>query len=182
MSRAHTLFFFYKGTPIFISRAVERVPLASGFINIVCEEPRSPKCYTEAHPERVSGQAKRILVDPAEVNLSENYSWRHELEHDVESVFWLLLYWAMVVQPKEGQSENINPTSWSSLLGDVNGRERLVSAFCWGDSPTNLTHSVYAPLWPLIKNLAEILKVDKRWFQKTMLECAQNTTAKRFSA
>jgi hypothetical protein len=39
-------------------------------------------------------------MDP---NLIENTShgeFRHELNHDAESVFWLLLYWAMVVQPE----------------------------------------------------------------------------------
>jgi len=141
------------------------VPLGSGFF--VFEEPTSPECYAKVHPERTSGsKAKDITVNPRNVDLSEAYIWRHELDHDVESVFWLLLYWAMVAQPKGGQTENIHSSSWSSLLGDVNDRERLLHGFCSGDSPRNLTHSVYAPLWPLIQNLAEILKVDKRWVPK----------------
>ena len=69
----------------------------------------------------------------------------------------------MVTQPQGGQREDIDSNSWTGLLGDFKGRERLVRAFCSDDSPTNLTHSVYAPLWPLIQNLAQILEVDKKW-------------------
>ena len=58
------------------------------------------KCYEDAHSKRVSGQAEQILIDPYNLDLSQNYSWRHKLNHNVKSVFWLFLYWAMVVQPE----------------------------------------------------------------------------------
>jgi hypothetical protein len=109
-------------------------------------------------------EIEKLLIDPRKLkNQSQDDRWRHELDHDVESVFWLLLYWAMVTQP-EGRPEGyIDSYSWSGLLGDFKDRERLVLGFRSGDIPQNLTHSVYEPLWPLIRSLAAFLVVDRHW-------------------
>jgi hypothetical protein len=139
------------------------VPLTTP-IAFVCGAPRSPKCYTEAHPERISDiQAEKILVYPPEVNQSPDDCWRHELDHDVESVFWLLLYWAMVAQPEGCPGEYIDSTSWSGMLKDSHHRANLVSNLSSGPPPQNLIHSVYEPVWPLISNLAALLVVDSYW-------------------
>jgi hypothetical protein len=66
----------------------------------VPEVPKSPECYANAHPKRIEDfpEAIEVLVDPRKLkNQSQDDRWRHELDHDVESVFWLLLYWAMVI-------------------------------------------------------------------------------------
>ena len=68
--------------------------------------PRSPECYANAHSKRNNDFAEENdeeLVDPRKLkNQSQDDEWRHEIDHDVESVFWLL-YWAMVAQPAEGR-------------------------------------------------------------------------------
>jgi hypothetical protein len=162
---------FYQGTPIFISRAVERgkpVPLDTEIIYRVPKLPKSPECYASAHRERIKDfpEASDILVDPFELkNQSQEDTWRHELDHDVESVFWLLLYWAMVMQPEGRPTVYIDPDTWTSLLGNFKSRERLVLVLGLSshDRPDNLTHPVYEPLWPLIRSLAAILRVDRHW-------------------
>jgi len=156
------------GTPIFISRAVQRgepVPLLDPLV--VPQVPKFPKRYADAHPERINefpDKIGRLLLDPLEIeNQPQDDVWRHELDHDVESVFWLLLYCAMVMQPAEGPQEEISIQSWSYLLGDVEDRETLVYRFKTRKQPDKLIHSVYKPLWTLIKDLATILLVDRHW-------------------
>ena len=124
--------------------------------------PESPKCYTENHPDRIDDVSEHVevLVDPSDRPQNE---WRHELDHDVESVFWLLLYWAMVAQPEGAPGECINSESWSGLLKDFKARDRLVVVLSSGEMPDNLIHSVYKPLWPLISSLADVLLIDRHW-------------------
>jgi hypothetical protein len=63
--------------------------------------PDSPEPHARVHPDRVErfpGSKKRLFFDPDgiddESQKSQPKRWRHELEHDAESVFWLLLYLA----------------------------------------------------------------------------------------
>ena len=159
-----------------MSRAVEQgkpVPLIipyGALFHYVPKVPKSPECYANAHPKRIDDIQEEVkeLVDPFKLkNQSQDNGWKHELDHDVESVFWLLLYWAMVAQPKGRPREYINSHYWMGLLGDIDVRERLVLVFSSGDWPTGLTHSVYAPLWPLITSLAATIVVDSHWLTKS---------------
>jgi len=144
----------------------------------VPEVPKSPECYANAHWKRIDDFPEEVeeLVDPRKLkNQPQDDRWRHELDHDVESVFWLLFYWAMVAQP-EGPPRrhidlyndlHIDSSSWASLLGDFEARERLVLALSSGNPPKNLTHSFYEPLWPLIRDLAAVLVVDRHWLPES---------------
>jgi hypothetical protein len=138
--------------------------------NYVPEVPKAPECYANAHPKRIDDFPKEIktLADPHKLmNQSQDNGWRHELDHDVESVFWLLLYWAMVAQPVGRPKEYINASSWASLLEDYDGRDWFLKRLSSGDMPKGLTHSDYEPLWPLIRSLAPILVVDRHWLPKS---------------
>jgi hypothetical protein len=88
----------------------------------------------------------------------DNRQWRHELDHDTESVFWLMLYWAVGVQPKEGPQEAINAFTWAGLMGPVKSRSSLLRS-----GLDDATHSVYRPLESLLNKLAAILVVDRCW-------------------
>ena len=89
----------------------------AGAITIVPKTPNSSGPYAKAHPDRVRKFpiAERKCIDPETVDDEPHNKWRHKLEHDAESVFWLILYWAMVVQPENYPEENIDMTSWSTL-------------------------------------------------------------------
>jgi hypothetical protein len=109
-----------------------------------------------------------VLVDPRKLkNQPQDDGWRHELDHDVESVFWLLLYWAMVAQPEGCPGEYIDSGSWAWMLKDCNHRVILVSSLSSGLPGQNLIHSVYEPMWPLINNLAALLVVDRHWIPES---------------
>ena len=148
------------------------MPARLHVIHVIPQVPKSPECYTTAHSDRIHDfpeETDEALVDPRKLkNQSQDVGWRHELDHDVESVFWLLLYWAMVIQPAEGPPEGyIHKGSWGNLLGNYKAREGLVSVLSSGGPPTNLIHSVYEPLWPLISSLAAILVVDRHWLPES---------------
>jgi hypothetical protein len=139
----------------------------------VPDVPESPECYAKAHSERIDnflGQSELLISPHKPKNQPQDNGGGHELDHDVESVFWLLLYWAMVAQPAqpEGRSRGyIHSSSWGSLIGDFKARERLVVGLSSGEPPDNLTHPAYNPLWPLISNLAAILVVDRHWLPES---------------
>jgi len=73
----------------------------------------------------------------------------------------------MVAQPEEHPGGYINSYTWTGLLGDFKARERLVLGLGSGYLPKNLTHSLYEPLWPLIRDLAAVLVVDRHWLPES---------------
>ncbi|KAH9961862.1 hypothetical protein BGW80DRAFT_1357311 [Lactifluus volemus] len=154
------------GTPLFIARAVERGGPVPPVFARVPGIPNSPGRYADAHPDRVknfSSSNKEFIFNPKETGDNEFHGmWRHELEHDAESVFWLLIYWAVVAQPENTPKEKIDTESWAALNGDHGSRTRLISNLPRHMSP-NLLHSFYDLLRPLIKDLAAILVIDSHW-------------------
>jgi hypothetical protein len=128
--------------------------------------PNSPDCYAKVHPDRVKNfpSSTHIACASPEKNDDEKKfpGWRHELEHDAESVFWLLLYWAMVVQPKNCFKEEINAASWDLLNGNDKSRQLLLFSLSQ-IILTNHIHSFYEPLLPLLGDLAAILLIDSHW-------------------
>ena len=144
------------------------MPCPAGAITIVPKTPNSPGPYAKAHPDcvRKFPITKRTFIDPEVVDDKSCDGWRHELKHDAESIFWLILYWAMVVQPKKCPWENINTASWSNLNGNYKKRETLIMNLSYSDSE-GLTHLFYNPLLPLIKDLATIILIDSHWFPES---------------
>jgi hypothetical protein len=66
----------------------------------------------------------------------------------------------MVAQPEGTQAEEIDPGVWGLLLGNHESREALIAVLKMGKL---VTHSFYAPLGPLIRDLASILAADRHW-------------------
>jgi len=85
--------------------------------------------------------------------------FRHELDHDTESMFWLLLYWAVGAHPEGKEEEPIDTGIWSGLSGSVETRTLLVG----GGPISHATHSFYKPVGLLLTKLAAILTVDRLW-------------------
>jgi hypothetical protein len=150
-----------------MARAVERGKPMPAFYAPVPGIPESPGRYAEVHPDRVKrfpNSVEEILFVPDgiddESQKSQPKRWRRELEHDAESVFWLLVYWSMVVQPQTGLPQTIDSPSWVRLLGNSGDRHDFVRTLSDGAMPDNLTHSSYKPLHPLIEDLAAVLLID----------------------
>jgi len=135
--------------------------------------PNNPDLYAKAHPDRVKrfpSSEEEFIVNPKLVDDNKSHWWRHELEHDAESVFWLLLYWAMVVQPENRPKQEIDAGRWRDLNGNHESRQLLLDSLNRTLPVTmssNLIHSFYEPLLPLIKGLAAIIINDNCWLPES---------------
>ena len=141
-------------------------------VAVVPAIPDSPNQYSSEHPARTKkfSSAEELVIRRPANEYSHSHQWRHELEHDAESVFWLLLYWAMVVQPKLSAkglpNEYIDSAAWAEISGDAEKRNALISALAQG-LLSRVTHSFFKPLQPLIENLAAFLVVDRHWLERS---------------
>ena len=164
---------FCQGTPLFIARAVELGEAASlpEGVALVPAIPDSPHEYSLKHSARTNkfSSSKKLLLDP-EIVSGHDQQWRHELDHDAESVFWLLLYWAIAVQPipprKGIPIEAIDSAVWVGMTGNVVKRNALVRSLAQGSFPV-VTHSYFKAMMPLIKSLAAVLVVDRHWLEQS---------------
>ncbi|KAG8926025.1 hypothetical protein FRC00_003363 [Tulasnella sp. 408] len=159
------------GTPIFMARAVGQgramdIPEWEP-AQFLAPIPSAPDLYAEQYQDsrlkKFPPQRSKIFTKPDE----DRPPWRHELDHDIESVFWLMLYWAMTAQPEGGASEDIPTTSWSLLMGSVVDRDTLLNSLLQQRTSEGTFHSIFRPLNGLFKKLAEILcSVDRHWLPK----------------
>ncbi|KAG9040550.1 hypothetical protein FS837_000490 [Tulasnella sp. UAMH 9824] len=155
-----------RGTAVFIARAVQlgrAVQFTPWFPH---PTPASPVPYADNYPERLE-KFKPQEFDPVAKPPAGNDTrdWTHELDHDVESVFWLMFYWALSARPKEHPNEPINPATWNSLIGEAREREILIHGLSAGLTPTGTVHSAFSPLMDLISSLAGVLRLDRHWLK-----------------
>ena len=126
------------------------------------EVPTSVGLYETCHPDRVEKFPDRPReISPISTD-GTDLQWRHELDHDTESVFWVLLYWLVGAQPERGKKEPIAASLWTGLTGPVKSRIHLLRGGLDG-----ATHSVYEPLWPMLNKLARIFNIDRHWIESS---------------
>ncbi|KAG8922095.1 hypothetical protein FRC01_014492 [Tulasnella sp. 417] len=161
----------YQGTPVFMARAVElgqplELPPRDGFFNpILSLIPSAPDRYvSHYHDTRLKEfppTAKKVFDEAA-----NSAPWRHELDHDVESVFWLMLYWAMTARPEGGAADLIAPDVWGLLTGGALKRQFLLEGFLRPPTVSGAFHPTFQPLQELFRQLAGILcSIDRHWLQ-----------------
>jgi hypothetical protein len=106
-----------QGTPGFIARAVQLGRAVRPRANTrgleIPEVPSSVERYQTCHPDRI----KKFPYKPHEYSLipteGTDRQWRHELDHDTESVFWVLFYWLVRAQPENENEEPIATYVWA---------------------------------------------------------------------
>jgi hypothetical protein len=81
-------------------------------------------------------------------------AYSHRLSYDAESILWLLLYWAIQIQPEEGKKENQIPGDlWVALTsGDDQRDPRHLFVDSYSKIPT-VCHPDYQPLDRLLAAL-----------------------------
>ena len=91
------------GTPLYQARAarnmapLQRTNILPGMPELI---PEALERYRIALPDRLEqfpANKGKHLVEPWEGDTRE---WYHELRHDVESIFWMLLHWVVVFRPE----------------------------------------------------------------------------------
>ncbi|KIO25467.1 hypothetical protein M407DRAFT_25171 [Tulasnella calospora MUT 4182] len=153
-----------RGTAVFIARAIQlghAVQFTPWFPH---PTPASPGPYAQNYPERLEKfKPGRLRAVEEHSKDSAKRAWRHELDHDVESVFWLMFYWALSARPEEHPNEPINPVAWNSLIGAAGEREALMDSLSARRNLTGTVHSAFSPLMDLISSLAGVLQLDRHW-------------------
>ena len=134
----------------------------SNFLSI-SEVPTSPERYSIYHPDRIRKFLYRPIITLRISTKPDqpDHQWRHELDHDTESVFWVLLYWLICAQPEGEENEPIPAYIWTSFTGPAQARTRLLRY-----SLNDTTHSAYEPLWSLLDRLTAILNADRHWVEQ----------------
>jgi hypothetical protein len=181
-----------QGTPIFMARAVvagrHLLPVhcrSSGGLVYGVFHPL-PRLSEEAHQAYQEHLPKRLLSFPQPLddkvisftiqgaNISEDdlgkLPWTHELRHDAESVFWLLVWWAIHLRPPNNQTNANAPSQiQQDVFGDLvrvdpamgkDGREHFLAKLNSGQSWLD---PAYQELEPLFLQLAVQLDIDLYW-------------------
>ena len=122
--------------------------------------PEARKAYEQVFPERITcfqcSPELHIVNIPASSNLS---SWRHELRHDAESAFWVLVWWAVNAQPDNGAKTCIPAALWAAL-NETSSEQRSCN---FSDDALD---PVYSPLLDLLNQLGKCVMYDFHWATK----------------
>lgn len=82
--------------------------------------------------------------------------WRHELRHDAESAFWMLVWWAVHASPKDGVVTEIPCAVWARLDHTLFDPRKP-------DFPIDALDPSYSPLNDLLNKLGDALTDDLHW-------------------
>ena len=93
--------------------------------------------------------------------------WRHELRHDVESVFWMLLHWVVVFRPSQDMKPPTIPSVFWRIFTTEIERPSLV-AFVKKEKEEEYpwVHPELDPVRELIEQMAAHLDGEIHWLPK----------------
>ena len=124
--------------------------------------PEAHKAYGQVFPECIAhfqcGPEQDMVKIPAFSNPS---AWCHDLCHDAESAFWVLVWWAVNAHPNDGtENETYIPAVLWAALNDTSSKER----FC--NFSDHTLHPKYSPLLVLLNQLGESVMYNFHWATK----------------
>ncbi|KAG2005689.1 other/FunK1 protein kinase, variant 2 [Coprinopsis cinerea AmutBmut pab1-1] len=167
------------GTAAFMARAIYLGgPLTLDFYFSLPSIPLSAHLasYEKTFPDRVSmfsGLVGRdIGLDPSQrwkLNREPPYPihgpWRHRLYHDAESVYWLMVFWALFAKPSvevEGTPEHEGYIPQYCWIEFCSGRKHNWPDGCKEED----IHPAYRPFYALLREMQRYLYVDPHWFPR----------------
>ncbi|KAH6879686.1 hypothetical protein BKA70DRAFT_1411981 [Coprinopsis sp. MPI-PUGE-AT-0042] len=170
------------GTPMFMARAIqEGTPTPLEEHNFLPDMPKAPQPYADRFPERCQqfldcqSKASADILNSNDPRFSADPStlptFRHELYHEAESIFWVMFYWILLAKPASpppgpstgtpNAGDRVPSTMWVELLTS-DGRDNIIGrAYKF---PAKNLHPSYSSLAVLIASLSKYLKVDPFWF------------------
>ena len=120
-------------------------------------------------PQPPKDQARRPVILPEEISIDneslQSLSWTHELHHDAESVFWLLVWWAIHLRHKSSSSSKINSVIFGyltniDLVAKRDGRMLFLNDLA---NKQSWLAPEYQGLEPLFQRMASHLTDDLYW-------------------
>jgi hypothetical protein len=150
-----------QGTPMFMARAIRQGgPLGKDRKLLeYCGMPESSsEVYRKVFPDRLV-KFPTSESFPVKINLRDDKKlWRHELYHDAESVFWLLVWWALQASPKDAEVTTTIPRwIWSTFANTTEGDGRSCDIAQYTLDPS------YEPLKGLLEQLGDAVVHDLHW-------------------
>ena len=156
------------GTPLYQARATLNLsPLKPDIAFITSMPgliPDAQQRYQETHPERLSRFPPDGKKYPFEATqLDTKREWFHELRHDVESAFWMLLHWVILLRPNNSKEVTYIPDTFWGLFVKSRERKVLVPKISSVEDDAEWLDPAYLPVHPLLQNMASHLKTDLHW-------------------
>jgi hypothetical protein len=157
-----------QGTPIFIARAVVSDMQKKGNYTLkpmpqLDQESDAYKAYKAAVPDRLEAFPPN-KVETVEIPSDKPHtSFKHKLQYDAESVFWLLLWWAMLACPAEDTSpdhKEIDQVVWVNMTGQHAKLDPRGAFFVHSFPSGVVVHPDYGPLETLLEDMARQLRGD----------------------
>jgi len=169
----------HQGTPIFMARSVvagHPLTLQPGVFLTGIPSLSALPVYSKLLPERLKkipqplkDQAMYFVMIPEGISINQeslrSLPWTHELRHDGESVFWLLVWWAIHLRPRSPSPSKIDSKAFGCLTNidletGVDHRvaflQQLAQRVSWLDPE-------YRELEPLFLQMANQLTGDLYW-------------------
>ncbi|KAJ8519769.1 hypothetical protein ONZ45_g3308 [Pleurotus djamor] len=149
------------GTPGFVARAVDKngpVPFSDRVV--IPKIPAVPDVYKaklQPRVDRFPPSASHAL--PQEQTAKP---WRHDLEHDAESVFWVMFYWLIAAHPEGKQPEPIPLFAWYAFTGNWKARDKFIATEVDADP----FHSFFEPVAVLMDGVASVVAPDRSWLSE----------------
>ncbi|KAF9476031.1 hypothetical protein BDN70DRAFT_995968 [Pholiota conissans] len=114
--------------------------------------------YAKVHPGRLTrfptSDNDDDAIHNARVGRKSTDSWRHELYHDAESAYWLLLRWAVLASPND--KREMPPGLWEPLNGTgADSRSSVLGV--------DTLDPAYSALESLLRDLGSVLRDDIFW-------------------
>ncbi|KIM22938.1 hypothetical protein M408DRAFT_332617 [Serendipita vermifera MAFF 305830] len=156
------------GTPVFQARAAAvTAPVDPGTGVLLRGMPDLSEAARPLYMKVLSDRVKRFPSRPTldiilrTTQEAADREWFHQLRHDAESAFWLLLWWAIHVRPDNNKPPTlISDYFWKALITpDVNGRQSVFTMM----EGSRWLDPAYEPLETLIRNMALQLRGDLHW-------------------
>jgi hypothetical protein len=158
------------GTPLYQARAAQTLaPLehwgtVPGMPELI---PEALEHYQKAVPKRldkfIPDKTKHFLEMPSDGDTRE---WRHELRHDTESAFWMLLYWVVIFQPVDDQTPSTIPWAFWAVFTTESERGSLlwrVQVKEVGETKTTWVHPDFDRVRELLGDMAAHLNGELQW-------------------
>jgi len=154
------------GTPLYQARAavriapLENIRVVSGMPELI---PEALKRYKEVLPTRLEqfppDESHHILMP----SKGDTHEWIHELRHDVESAFWMLLHWVVIFRPSNDEEPPEIPF-WAHFTTEASRRLLVMSVQGMDKAPW--VHPALDPVRELLRDMALHLDGELQWLSK----------------
>ena len=170
------IYITFQGTLMFMARAIRaNGPLGeiNDHLTYITPPELSSKIhskYKQVHPDRLdkfphNPQPSYLEIDATMINDNKR-TFRHELHHDAESAFWLLVWWSVHACPESAAPSQIQQAVWASFV-ETGDDSRMCTL------PKKALDPAYSALNKLLRCLGWAVQPELHWANEEPLNHPQ---------